>query len=225
MWGWIPDKQRRTQDPDIRWSGVFTVPRQFIPNRRGTFDVVPAREIAALRRNHRRWADRTFSVGEVCELGILGSSVEIALAVDPGSPDDLEYRDFSCGLRIADGPFACEVTYSTADGQLRMLTPDNEYTAPVGLEAGAEVRLRVFVDASVLEVFAGDGVPMANRIYPPDPDRLAYHFFVRGAPLDSKHVVTLRYLDAWDLDGIDSGQDHFTERITPTAPYVRKGRD
>ncbi len=225
MWGWIPDKQRRTQDPDIRWSGVFTVPRQFIPNRQGTFDVVPAGEIAALRRNHRRWADRTFAVGEVCELGVLGSSVEIALAVDPGSPDDIEYKDFSCGLRIADGPFACEVTYSTADGQLRMLTPDNEYTAPAGIEAGAEVRLRVFVDASVLEVFAGDGVPMANRIYPPDPDRLAYHFFVRGAPIDSKHVVTLRHLDAWDLDGIDSGEDHFTERITPTAPYVRKGRD
>ena len=37
--------------------------------------------------------------------------------------------------------------------------------------------------------------------------------------------MTLRHLDAWDLDGIDSGEDHFTERITPTAPYVRKGRD
>ena len=48
---------------------------------------------------------------------------------------------------------------------------------------------------------------------------------MRGAPLDSKHVVTLRSLDAWDLDGIDSGEDHFTERITPTTHYVRKGRD
>ena len=223
MWGWVPDKNRRTMDPDIRWAGVFTVPREFTRNRSGGFDVAPAPEIAALRRNHRRWADRTYLTGSVEELGQLGASVEIGLAVDTGDPADPEYHDVSCGLRITGDSFCCEVTWSAADRQLRLLTPDNEYAAPLPLAGGAELRMRVFVDASVLEVFADGAAPIANRIYPPNPDRLAYRFFVRGAPLDSKHAVSLRRLDVWDLDSIDSGHDHFTDRITPTAAYVRRG--
>lgn len=224
MWGWVPDKHRRTLDPNIRWAGVFTVPREFTPNRLGAFDIAPAPELAALRRNHRWRADRMYVTGGVEDLGQLGASVEIGLVVDTGDPADPEYHDVSCGLLIADDSFfSCEVTWSTADRLLRLLTPDNEYTAPLPLADGVELRLRVFVDASVLEVFADGGAPIANRIYPPNPDRLTYRFFVRGAPYDSKHVVRLRRLDVWDLDSIDGGEDRFTDRITPTAAYVRRG--
>ncbi|MEE2658836.1 MAG: glycoside hydrolase family 32 protein [Candidatus Latescibacterota bacterium] len=65
--------------------------------------------------------------------------------------------------------------------------------APFDSKLGESVRLRVFLDRSVLEVFAGDQRYLAQRIFPTHPDALGVKLFSRGGP------TLVRRLRAWRL--------------------------
>jgi beta-fructofuranosidase len=58
------------------------------------------------------------------------------------------------------------------------------------------LRLRVFVDHSVVEVFANGEACLSTRIYPTRPDSLSVEVFATGAGAE------LTELDAWRLDSI-----------------------
>mgnify|MGYP003745972113 FL=1 len=64
---------------------------------------------------------------------------------------------------------------------------------PLDLPAGQPLRLRVFVDKSVVEVFANGRQAVMRRIYPARPDSLDVVLFTQGGPL---HVSQL---EAWDI--------------------------
>ena len=53
--------------------------------------------------------------------------------------------------------------------------------------------LRVFLDHSVLELFADDRRYIAQRIYPTHPDALDVKLFSRGGP------TLIRSLSAWQM--------------------------
>ena len=52
--------------------------------------------------------------------------------------------------------------------------------APLELAAGEKLRLRVFLDRSMLEVFANERQAMTQRIYPTRPDAQEVQVFARG---------------------------------------------
>ena len=61
---------------------------------------------------------------------------------------------------------------------------------------GKPIELRVFVDRSVVEVFAEGGHYLAKRIYPARPDSLGVQLFSLGGN------ATLHSLEAWEMDAI-----------------------
>jgi len=66
-------------------------------------------------------------------------------------------------------------------------------TAPLQLARGEPLRLRLFLDRSVLEVFANGRQCLTQRIYPSRPDSQGVALFARGK------TATVRRLDAWDM--------------------------
>lgn len=65
--------------------------------------------------------------------------------------------------------------------------------APLALAPGERLALRIFLDCSVLEVFANGRQCICQRIYPTRSDSLGVALFSRGGE------AVVRQLDAWDL--------------------------
>ena len=64
---------------------------------------------------------------------------------------------------------------------------------PLELGANESLKLQVFVDKSVVEVFANDRQAVMRRIYPTRKDSLSVKLFSKGAP------ATVRTLQAWEM--------------------------
>ena len=66
-------------------------------------------------------------------------------------------------------------------------------SAPLRLARGQTLRLRIFVDASVVEVFANGHTCLTGRVYPTGADSRHAALFAEGG------AVRARRLEAWDL--------------------------
>lgn len=70
--------------------------------------------------------------------------------------------------------------------------------APFELAAGESLKLRIFLDRSVLEVFANNRQCITQRIYPTRPDSLGVRLFSRGGRVNIKSLETWRMAPAHD---------------------------
>lgn len=73
-----------------------------------------------------------------------------------------------------------------------------EQAAPFELLPGEPLRLRVFLDRSVLEVYANGRQCITQRIYPSRADSLGVALITRGGS------VKVKSLDAWDISPVNS---------------------
>jgi beta-fructofuranosidase len=67
------------------------------------------------------------------------------------------------------------------------------FAGPLDLRLGEPLRLRVFLDHSVIEVFANDRACLTARIYPTRPDSLGVGLFAHGG------AAQLRIGHAWQM--------------------------
>jgi beta-fructofuranosidase len=72
------------------------------------------------------------------------------------------------------------------------------YTAPLHLAESERLKLRIFLDRSIVEVFANDQVAVTAHCYP-DPDSTGIRLFARGGQ------AQLRSLDVWQMNPIWPG--------------------
>ena len=72
-------------------------------------------------------------------------------------------------------------------------------TAPFAPDPGEPLRLRVFLDRSILEVFANERQCVTQRIYPTRPDSLGVALFNRAG------TTTVDRIDAWDIVPTNTG--------------------
>jgi beta-fructofuranosidase len=69
-------------------------------------------------------------------------------------------------------------------------------TAPIVLEGDDPLRLRVFIDRSIVEIFANGRQCVAARVYPGREDSVGVSLRAQGDP------AVLTYLDAWQMSDI-----------------------
>ena len=69
-------------------------------------------------------------------------------------------------------------------------------SAPIVLEDDEPLRLRVFIDRSIVEIFANDQQCIAARVYPGRPDSVGVSLRAQGSD------ATLKSLDAWQMTNI-----------------------
>ena len=66
----------------------------------------------------------------------------------------------------------------------------------IRVPAGRDVTLRVFIDRSVVEVFANRRQCLTQRVYPTRPDSTAVRLFATGAAVHASAV------EAWDMEPV-----------------------
>lgn len=167
------------------WNGCMSLPRILTLGLNGRVVQTPAPELQVLRGAHTRLADvaldREFKLVE----GAAGDQLEVVAEFIPGTVG-------ACGLKLRsseDGRRAITLRY--ADGSLDV----GGTVVPVG-RADAAVKLRVFLDRSVMEVFINDGQTAVSRVeYPPLED-LAVGVFAEDG------MAVLTSLDVWQMKSV-----------------------
>ncbi len=219
---WIGEHRGVDWERESGWSGVMTLPRILSLSKGGDLRIEPAPELNALRYNHRRMNDVRADAGEVLLEGVRGDGLELDLTIDPGSA----LRCGVVVRRSPGGEERTEVVYDRAagtlavvfaksgsdprvkypayrfEGVLARLPEDRRYpgaqVAPLKLAPRELLKLRVYVDRSVLEVYANGRQCITQRIYPVRPDSLGVAFFAEGGG------ARLRTVDAWDMGPTNS---------------------
>lgn len=182
MWAWLTDNPGG--EPEKGWSGVYGLPRSLWLGEDGTLRMRPVRELEMLRHREQTWSDITLDDGQTKRLdGVVGDSCELEITVDPGTARQ-------CGVKVRASGGGEEETLLYYDAEAKKLAFDSRRSgvdgrraveqAPFELKAGEPLQLRVFIDKSVVEVYANDRQAICRRVYPGRLDSLGVVLFAKG---------------------------------------------
>jgi beta-fructofuranosidase len=196
MWAWLTDNARAEIDEAIAdgWCGVYGLPRVLWLGEDDTLRIAPAPELQVLRYNAKSFGDVTLGSGEEFELeGIDGRSCEIQFTVDVGSARQV-------GLRVRTSPRKEETTLLYYDASRKKLVFDATQSGPLGRTVveeapltapeGQPLHLRVFIDRSVVEVFANERQAITRRVYPEREDSDRVLLLSRGGAAAFSEIET-----------------------------------
>jgi len=191
------------------WTNLMTLPRCLFLDEKGALHIEPAVEVASLRFDPRHLPAMDLPANQERLLqGIRGKAIEIEAVIDVGaarevglcvlrSPDGAEHTRISFFRGTADRPGASALQIDVSAASLRedvhARTPE---TGPLALHEREPLRLRVFIDRSIVEVFANGRQCLTLRAYPQRKDSSGVSFFARGAS------ARLLSFDCWQLHSI-----------------------
>jgi beta-fructofuranosidase len=195
MWSWLTDNPEG--EPEKGWSGVYGLPRSLWLGEDGTLRMRPVKELRMLRSHERVWNDVTLADGETKSLDdVVGDSCELQIVIDRA-----DARKFGLKVRASSG--GEEETLLYYDAEARCLVFDATRSgvdgrrsierAPLALEGDEALELRVFIDKSVIEVYANDRQAICRRVYPGRDDSLGVLLFADGGR------AAFSCLKAWEM--------------------------
>jgi beta-fructofuranosidase len=195
MWAWLTDNP--ANEKASGWSGVYGLPRTLWLGNDGALRMRPVKELETLRRHEKTWDNLSLVDGEAKWLdGVVGDACELALQIDPGAAQ-------RCGLKVRSSRGGEEETLLYYDAARKELVFDSTRSgnegrkvverAPFALQPGESLELRVFIDKSVVEVYANDRQAIGRRVYPMRPDSLGVSLFASG------RNAQVRKAQAWEM--------------------------
>ncbi|HRJ41950.1 MAG: glycoside hydrolase family 32 protein [Caldilineaceae bacterium] len=210
--------------PTQGWNQIMSLPRRLTLLGPDTLAIEPTGDVESLRRAHSQVKDLPLPANQEILLdGIAGNALEILAEIDAGgassvemcvlrSPGPEEYTrivffpqrgywewesygdEGRSGRKAArESLVSIDTTYSSTLPDVRARPPE---TGPVYLPPGEALRLRVFVDKSVVELFVNDRLSLAVRVYPGRADSIGVSLRAQGQD------AHLRRLDAWQMQNI-----------------------
>ena len=150
-----------------------------------------------LRGRERSWSAVTLAAGGTRALeGVSGDSCELRVEIGAAASG-------YAGVKVRASSDGAEETLLYYDAETRELVFDSTRSgsagrkaverAPFALGKDEALELRIFVDRSVVEIFANDRQAIGRRVYPVRSDSLGVVLFSRGGPAEIRRVT------AWDL--------------------------
>ena len=180
----------------------------------GSLRIEPVPELERLRTTHHHQETMHLNADTERNIEVVdGDCLELKVEIDPQDASEF-------GVKVRRSPDREEETaivYSSTAEQVRIdllkstlddevkyprLTPRDEdggerYTnlqkAPFILAEGEPLKLHIFLDKSVMEVFVNSRLCLTQRIYPTRADSLGVSLFANGGE------ATLNSLDAWTM--------------------------
>jgi len=196
LWGWIPETRPEAEHNAAGWAGVMALPRVLSLNSDGELQMETVPALRKLRHAHtglQREATPEDRKKMLDTLLIQDLSAEISLEFRPKANEP-----FTVNLDSEDGENFATLRFAEKQG-VRELSV-NELTARISGSGDAPVRLHLFLDGSVLEVFVNGTTALTARIchVPKWPLRLA----LQGtAPVDALDVWQMRPISKDRLTG------------------------
>ena len=202
MWGWIREARPRDQYAAAGWASCLTLPREISLDDSGNLNVKPAEEMKQLRNG--MLVDEFLDLGadERKVLDVAGDRLEIGLNVNHH-----DCRQFGIQFRHSpDGKQFTQLSYNYDANTLRLDREHSSSTAEVtrdpcecelALERGDTLRLTIYLDNSVVEVYANDRISMTSRIYPDLAQSQGIRLFTLGGSA-SVGTTVWRMSSIWD---------------------------
>ena len=167
------------------WRGCMSLPR-VLSIEDGRLIQTPLPELGRLRRRHTRVERLALGDGVRLIPEARGKALEIVAELAPRNTA-------RCGLKVRcrdDGSGGLAIT--CAAGALDVAGT----RVPLRLDSGETLRLHLFLDHSVMELFIQDGSAAVTRVnYPPEEDLAVAAFAESGS-------ATVVSLDAWEMASI-----------------------
>jgi beta-fructofuranosidase len=200
---WMNEQREQTLIDADGWAGAMTVPREVSLDARGRLNLRPVAEIAALRQAPiavattgvargvvATFAGRHLDVEATFTLHSVHDSQKVGLTLC-AAPDGSE------ATRIVYWPDARRLSIERSRSSLEPGVRRQDVQAHLELDRDEPLRLRVLLDASVLEVYANERLCLATRVYPTQAASAQCAVFV-----DGRADVALQ---AWEMGSIFGG--------------------
>lgn len=171
MWAWIFDDKPDSLKNYGGWTGTYGLPRSLWLDKDGNLGMQPVKELAALRMNEKKKENIVVKSDNEFNLDELGTELmELEVVIEPGKASRL-------GVTVCCSPDGSEQTKLLYDASKNLLICDatrsslrfgrrNIESAPFELKKGEPLVLRIFVDRSIVEVYANNRQAIARSIYP-----------------------------------------------------------
>ena len=199
QFGWLWEGRSDEAQWTAGWSGVMSLPRVLSLSTDNMLTFEPASELKQLRGNH--WQVKDFSVSptsftQLREMQGDCLEIQVEFMLD-------EAMEVGIGVRCA--PDGVEQTFIRYDRLYGMLLIDRQRSSlseeverdirsgPLALAADESLFLHIFLDCSVIEVFANYRLCLSSRVYPSRKDSLGIGFFASGGK------ARIKALDVWEM--------------------------
>lgn len=201
IFGWAWEGCSEAVQRAAGWAGVQSLPRVLSLAPDHTLLTHPAPELTTLREAYTCIENIALTPSADVPLPVQGDSLEIVAEFQVGLA--------TCGLKLRCTPDHSQETVLGYEGSTGCLFVNRErasrdpeaqggvHRAPLSLSAGETLKLHLFLDRSMLELFANRRRCLTSRIYPIRPDdSLDIKLFASGGG------ARLKSLEAWQLKSI-----------------------
>lgn len=199
------------------WGGVMSLPRRFTLGGHWNDELyqAPYCDYSSLHENHVEARNITLPAGKRIDTEMSGNAFEMVVELEAGKiPDTLEIdvlrsSDGSETTKITfmkeqggcyailpytrDSVIMIDTTHSSLDQSAKVQPPE---TASVVKQADEDLKLQIFVDKSIIEVFVNDKQYLVMRAYPSKEDSVGVSFTARGTDGEISNV------DFWTMKPI-----------------------
>lgn len=203
--GIVPDKLPASSNWKLGWAHCYSLPREWSLAADGTLLQKPYSGLKGMRTS-TSFGREPFELNGAVDLSpVEGRSMELNGVFEVGT--------VPFGFRIfKNGDSSCSISYEPASGEVvvdfskveRLINDggvyDGIYRCPVPTrpKAGDKLKINVFVDHSILDIFVDDKWATSIRIFPTNSE-------ATGAEAYSEDLVKVSELGAWILDPGTSG--------------------
>lgn len=196
------------------WNGIMSLPSQLSISSDNTVLNKPVAALETLRGDHRHIGETRLPANRDIPLDIAGNAIEIVARIDPQAAREICIEV----LRSPDGAETTSIRYLKNGGAVKTKGPETFHdnlvldisrssllpdvlarppeTANFKLADDELLELRIFVDKSIVEIFANDRRYMTLRVHPGREDSLGVSIRAQGSD------AILHYLDCWQMKNI-----------------------
>lgn len=203
IWGWLKEQRNEEVQKAAEWSGVMSIPRELFLRNDGNLGMKPVEELKDIRGKHEYLSDLIVSPDSVNLLDMQGDRLEIIAEVEKGdassfsllvrkSPDNSEYTEIICDMYNHN--LSIDTKKSSLSQEVKKKVSGDYYNFDRG--NNDLIKLHIFVDKSIVEVFVNDRTCITARVYPTRDDSIGIDFLARGGK------VKLKNIDLWQIKSI-----------------------
>ncbi|GGJ43440.1 glycoside hydrolase family 32 protein [Deinococcus roseus] len=198
-WGWIDEQRDRDLMQAAGWAGVMSLPRMLDLDDQGHLTLSPVPELQKLRQQERSFSGlvRAGDSNPRSQFKATHSEIEVTFDLQDQKPVGiclLTAPDGSEETRLMYDPLARKLTLDRSRCSLNPKTSRQNQSVPLYLRPAEKLQLRIFIDGSVLEIYANERVCLTSRIYPTLESSVYSKIFAQG---DASWE-----LKVWDLASI-----------------------